>query len=134
MPGGWKLHGWDLKPGVPSTPYLAAAHWLEQALLTAAKDQEARACFLDFHAKAHRLAGAYGKWSSQLKCVEEAQAKIIGFGVERWSKLDGDLFFETSLDNENISGDRPTPKAVYVNKHTACRVFSPTFFLAATRT
>ncbi len=114
MPGGWRLKGWELAPGTPSAPFMAAVHWLEDTLKRTAQDIDIERHFLRFHQAAHELvAKDYGEWDSRISCLEEQP------GPRPWRALDGDLFFEASLDNENIYGDKDDPQRHKELRHKA---------------
>lgn len=103
MEQGWKLKGWKVPTAVPSVTYMAAVHWLKQALEKA--DANALA---DFHDKAHALDPHYGEWdsSSNIKCLHEA------WGNREWKALDGNVFYSNLLENENLYPDQKKAKDV----------------------
>lgn len=94
MTQGWQLKGWEVPTAVPSVVYMAAVHWLEKALNTA-DELTLNAFFI----QARNLAGEYGEWDTQIKCLTEA------WGKREWKALDGNVFFESSLENPNIFKD-----------------------------
>lgn len=99
LPSGLDLHGWELPNGVPSTHYLAAAHWLEELLNKSAHDNDLAKTVEAFHKKAYRLTGQYGEWQSNIRCVREAP------GSRNWKALDGTVFFDSMLENPRLWGN-----------------------------
>lgn len=102
MPGGWTLKGWKVPTGVPSVAYIAAAPALAQIIHQAPQAE------LDaFHQQAHQLTEGYGESSSRIRCVTDA---IHNRGADalswRTAALDGNVFFESTLDNRNIYPDQ----------------------------
>lgn len=92
---GWQLKGWNVPSAVPSVTYLAAVHWLEEALKKAAPEQ-----LRAFHDAAADLTdGEYGEWETRIRCLDQL-AKDKGF--DRLCSLDGNVFFESALENRNI--------------------------------
>lgn len=102
MKQGWRLKGWEVPSAVPSVTYMAAVHWLEQAL------NKANANALEvFHQEARRLTGdQYGEWDTEIKCLKEA------WGNQEWKALDGNVFFSTLLENKNLYPDEELAKQV----------------------
>ncbi len=98
---GWQLKGWEVPTAVPSVVYMAAVHWLEKALNTA--DELTLNAFFN---EAGTLAGEYGEWDTQIKCLTEA------WGRHKWKALDGNVFFESSLENPNIFEDQKQAEKV----------------------
>ncbi len=94
MKQGWQLKGWKVPSAVPSVTYMAVVHWLEKALNTADE-----LTLNTFFTEARTLAGEYGEWDTHIKCIAEA------WGKREWKALDGNVFFETSLENPNIFSD-----------------------------
>ncbi|MEN9501703.1 MAG: hypothetical protein RI964_988 [Pseudomonadota bacterium] len=93
MKQGWRLKGWEVQSAVPSVTYMAAVHWLEQALLKAKPDD-----LVTFQQAAADLTGQeYGEWDSKIKCLE-----LFTKDYKKLKSLDGNIFFETSLENTNI--------------------------------
>ena len=80
--------------------YIAAAPWLAQLFNKAAKKTDIgraiRSLLGDFHKTAHELTGEYGEWESNIQCVQDAD------GEKKWKALDGSVFFDASLENENL--------------------------------
>lgn len=101
MKQGWSLKGWKVPTAVPSVVYMAAVHWLEKALNTADE-----LTLNTFFTQAEILAGEYGEWDTQIKCLTEA------WGKHKWKALDGNIFFESSLENPNIFENQPQATVV----------------------
>lgn len=107
MAGGWMVRGWRLPAGVPSVHYLAVAPWLAQLIGKAHLDDDLSESLWKFHDAAYRLTGNYGEWSSNIRCVCDA----VGSGArKKWAALDGTVFFDTMLENQNLwdEGQRKT--------------------------
>ena len=95
MQQGWQLKGWKVSSAVPSVTYMAAVHWLENALENADE-----LTLNTFFTEAQKLAGEYGEWDTQIKCLTQA------WGQHKWKALDGNIFFESALENPNIFEDQ----------------------------
>lgn len=108
MPNGWTAHGWKVNFSVPSVTYMAAAPWLAQ-LLEKAPEKELQA----FHDAAKKLTQSYDEYSTRLDCVD----KVLFKHDDRqllWNtkSLDGNVFFDDSLDNKNIYSDQKQAQVV----------------------
>jgi CRISPR-associated protein Cmr2 len=98
MPGDWKLTGWKLPSGVPSVHYMAAAPWLAELIKKANSDKALSDKMWTFHKVACQLTG-HGELKSNIRCVREAmRSKSQKF----WAALDGTVFFEAMLENQNL--------------------------------
>jgi CRISPR-associated protein Cmr2 len=98
---GWYLHGWEVKPGRPSVAYMAAVHWLENVFIQAANYQDIEKQFWKFHDAAILLTGSkYNEWDNQIECIKQCDAS------HKWRALDGNVFFESALENANIYDDQ----------------------------
>jgi CRISPR-associated protein Cmr2 len=106
MPGGWTLQGWPVEPGRPSVAYMAAVHWLEHAIRKTDDDADVRQKFESFHQTARELTQGYGEWRNNIQCVQKAG------GPKRWTAMDGNVFFESMLANENIYETHRAPKTI----------------------
>jgi CRISPR-associated protein Cmr2 len=97
MPGGWALKGWTLKTGIPSVSYLAIVHWLEKVILTENDDK-----LQELQAAANELDAEYGESQTDIRCITHAyqQAEKMGKTPNRLKALDGRIFFEDSLEND----------------------------------
>ena len=106
--GKWKLYGWNLSSAVPSVSYMAAAPWLAKVLEVAPEKE-----LLDFHNKARELTESYGEYKSNLYCIEDViktkKSKLFFWSL---SSLDGDIFFESALDNKNRHEDQDQAQEV----------------------
>jgi len=84
--------GWKLPTSVPSTSYMAAVHWLEQAIEHADEDKLKR-----FHDAAKKATDGYGEWHTEIRCIGD---KVSKRSLEnRFTSLDGRVFFRSSLEN-----------------------------------
>ncbi len=108
MPNDWVLQGWAVKSSVPSVAYIAAAPWLAQVLALAPEAE-----LQTFHDEAKQLTQSYGEYDTRLDCIDSAlnqrkDAKLF------WNtkSLDGNVFFETTLDNKNIYIDQSQAQSV----------------------
>ena len=107
MPNGWTLTGWQVKAGRPSVAYMAAVHWLEAVLKEAAKNEGVSYQLRRFRYKAFRLTkGQYNEWDSQIDCLKP-YAKH-----RKWLALDGNVFFQSALENANIYEDQTQAQQV----------------------
>ena len=108
MPNSWTLHGWTVKSSVPSVAYMAAAPWLAKVLADAPEAE-----LKVFHDAAKRLTQSYGEFDTQLACVKniliEHNNKILAWDTK---SLDGNVFFESALDNKNIYEDQKQAQLV----------------------
>ncbi|WP_028490534.1 type III-B CRISPR-associated protein Cas10/Cmr2 [Thiothrix lacustris] len=122
MSQGWQLKGWEVPSAVPSVTYMAAVHWLEQALKA-----EPRA-LQEFHDAAAALTGReYGEWETNIHCLEQLpNAKDF----KRLRSLDGNVFFSNMLENKNVFADQVQAKQVQnklaaINKSADIEPVSP---------
>lgn len=108
MPGGWTLHGWKVSSSVPSVAYIAAAPWLAQVLR-----QAPETALKTFHDAAKKLTHGYGEYPTWLDCIDQA-VLTRGDGQLFWNSksLDGNVFFESALENKNIYPDQTQAKRV----------------------
>jgi CRISPR-associated protein Cmr2 len=87
-----KLHpDWKLPTGVPSTSYLAAAHWIEQVLKHGDTDE-----IIKFQKLAKDIS-EYGEWRTSIRCIDD-QSGAWGTG-KLFASLDGPVFFRSALEN-----------------------------------
>ncbi|OQX15232.1 MAG: type III-B CRISPR-associated protein Cas10/Cmr2 [Thiothrix lacustris] len=115
MQQGWQLKGWKVPSAVPSVTYMAAVHWLENALENADE-----LTLNTFFTEAEKLAGEYGEWDTQIKCLTEA------WGKHEWKALDGNIFFESALENPNIFEDSKQAEKVLKALNAVRTSISPT--------
>lgn len=102
MPSQWCLQGWRVSSSVPSVSYIAAAPWLAK-ILEHAPEQELKV----FHDTAKELTCRYGEYGSQLQCITQALEKQkTNALLWKTQNLDGNVFFETALQNSNIYPDQ----------------------------
>jgi len=108
MPNGWTLHGWAVKASIPSVAYMAAAPWLAQVLAQAPEDK-----LTAFHDAAKKLTQSYGEYQTRLDCIDSALNKRDD-GKLFWDtkSLDGNVFFESALENKNIYPNQGQAKPV----------------------
>jgi CRISPR-associated protein Cmr2 len=103
MPNGWTAHGWDIPSAVPSVTYMAAVHWLKK-LIGQADSKHYESQLLRFHEAASDLVGSeYGEWSTNIRCLEDLKNASA---FKRLRSLDGNVFFESQLDNKNNFADQ----------------------------
>lgn len=114
MQQGWQLKGWNVPSAVPSVTYMAAVHWLEKALNTADE-----LTLNTFFTHACNLAGEYGEWDTQIKCLTEA------WGKHKWKALDGNVFFESALENKNIFENQKQAAEVLKALKAVCKSTTP---------
>jgi len=108
MPGGWRLQGWKVNPSVPSVTYIAAAPWLAQVIENAPADK-----LKVFHDEAKKLTRGYGESDTDIDCIDRALNKRGDDELFCQSKrLDGNVFFDTALENKNIYPDQTQAKRV----------------------
>lgn len=105
MKQGWRLKGWEVQSAVPSVTYMAAVHWLEQALQKAQPD-----VLHAFHDAAAKLTGEeYGEWDTNIHCLEQLpQSREF----KRLRSLDGNVFFKNMLENKRVFEDEKQAEAV----------------------
>lgn len=112
LPGGWVAHGWKLPPAQPSTYYLAAAPWLAQVI-----EHADPSAIVDFYKAARDLDVERGEWNNEVHCVKEAR-KSYGHRLRKledgkyFASLDGAVFFEHALENEDLFPSRDKVPAV----------------------
>ena len=109
LPGcGGQVYGWHVPSAVPSVAFLAVAPWLAQAI------EKAPQAFESFHAAAKGLAdyseaahvgmghGAQAGFEIDIACVVQAAENARPYGFDRrWARLDGQVYFESALENHN---------------------------------
>ncbi|MCK4494657.1 MAG: type III-B CRISPR-associated protein Cas10/Cmr2 [Methylococcales bacterium] len=96
MPDKWRLKGWKVDAGRPSVSYMAAVHWLEAVLKETKNSGDINAQFEVFHTTACQLMGsAYSEWANDIACIKNTQTN------KKWQALDGNVFFESVLENIN---------------------------------
>jgi len=120
MLNNWTVHGWQVNSSVPSVSYMAAAPWLAE-VLKVAPEKELSA----FHEVAKVLTqNYYGEYDTRLDCIDKALMKRKDKGIFwKVKSLDGDVFFETALDNKNRHEDQTQAQKV---KKALCALRSAT--------
>jgi len=112
LPSGWTVYGWEVNPSVPSVAYIAAAPWLARVLELAPENK-----LKEFHDQALLLTKSYGEYKTNLACINDVIAqkneKLLFW---RLKSLDGNVFFESSLDNRNIYPGEQFKQAKKVKK------------------
>ena len=112
LPGSDRaIHGWRLPSAVPSVSFLAAAHWVAEAI-----DKAPLAAFEQFAGEARKLS-SYSEaahvqdeaFKIDIHCVSDAarrrQREEPGFR-RLWAGLDGQLYFPAALQNPNLFDDQ----------------------------
>ena len=108
---GWNLKGWNVPSAVPSVTYMAAVYWLKNLLDSEIVDTQ---LLKEFHDEAYLLTGkSYGEFKTNIKCLDNLKHSHI---FDRLKCLDGNVFFETSLENTNIFGVKKQDQAKKVLK------------------
>ncbi|MCX7096281.1 MAG: type III-B CRISPR-associated protein Cas10/Cmr2 [Methylococcales bacterium] len=98
---GWTLKGWKVEAGRPSVAYMAAVHWLENVLVQAQHYSDVETQIWRFHDAAIKLTeGNYNEWGNQIACIKICDTS------HKWKALDGNVFFESALENANIYDDQ----------------------------
>jgi|WetSurSiteA1Bulk_404760.scaffolds.fasta_scaffold02748_3 CRISPR-associated protein Cmr2 len=98
---GWTLKGWKVEAGRPSVAYMAAVHWLKNVLIQARHYPDVETQLWRFHDAAIKLTeGNYNEWGNQIACIKEFDTS------HKWKALDGNVFFESALENTNIYDDQ----------------------------
>ena len=93
MPGRWSAHGWQVDESRPSVAYMAAAHWWAETIKQAEGSRELTQRIEAFHGAASKLTGSHSGWQNNIQCVEKATTN------RQWKAMDGELFFESELEN-----------------------------------
>jgi CRISPR-associated protein Cmr2 len=109
MPGGWTVYGWPVDVAVPSVAYMAAGPWLAKILEHASLPE-----LTNFHNEASQLTDqTYNENKTNLKCIksviDQQKDKLLFWKLK---SLDGNVFFESALDNKNIYPDQIQSKKV----------------------
>lgn len=104
---GWILKGWEVDAGRPSVAYMAAVHWLKNALIQANDNPAIATQLWRFHDVAIVLTdGKHNEWDNQIQCIADCNAP------KEWQGLDGNVFFQSALENINVYEDQQQAKAV----------------------
>jgi CRISPR-associated protein Cmr2 len=91
LPSGLVVHGWKLETGMPSVSYMAAVHWLEQAVQHATDEDAWR--LLD---AARKVNPNQDEWDTRIPCLKQAAGTdwSPGSTKRRLLSLDASVFFE----------------------------------------
>ncbi|WP_411726129.1 type III-B CRISPR-associated protein Cas10/Cmr2 [Methyloglobulus sp.] len=106
---GWSLalKNWKVDIGRPSVAYMAAVHWLEQVFELAEHYPDIKAQLWRFHDEVMVLTeGDYNEWDNNIRCIKARNAH------KKWQSLDGNVFFESALENVNIYKNQDQAKKV----------------------
>lgn len=107
MPSHWQLSGWKMAAARPSVSYMAAVHWLEN-LLQAEKTLEIEYLLRQFHKTALELTdGNHNEWDSNIACIKNKKVS----SDQKWLALDGNIFFESLLENSKLYPEDKQPAA-----------------------
>ena len=108
----WRIYGWDVPSAVPSVSYMAAVHYLKEMLLYADKK-----LLRDFIEKAHELTEGYGEWQTDIKAIAATKQQRFSSEIDRYEQhkqrftaLDGEVFFTSTLENSNRYQDKAALK------------------------
>ncbi|MCI5144802.1 MAG: type III-B CRISPR-associated protein Cas10/Cmr2, partial [Candidatus Electrothrix sp. AR3] len=115
MLNGWSLDQkkWTMNTARPSVVYMAAVRWLEALIILANRDKGVADALWAFHDEALELTkGEYVEWDNNIKCIEEALRAHPNPSRKKWIALDGNVFFEHALENENIFPEQEDAKKV----------------------
>ncbi len=108
LPGGWTVHGWRVNSSVPSVSYMAAVPWIAEVIENAPEQQ-----LNDFYQSAVKLVGNYGRTCIEIACIRQALTdRGSTRQLEDFKSLDGDVFFESALENKNRHPDQEKTKPV----------------------
>lgn len=91
-----KVLGWPVPTSYPSNSHISAVHWMQKVMQNETEKVED---FLEY-ARKHSLAPESGKKDTPICCLRQAQKEkpeIAGF-----ANLNGNLFFESILQNDNL--------------------------------
>ncbi len=94
---------WKLPTSVPSVSYMAAVPWLKQVI-----DANEDDLMISFHDAAKALNEDYGEWSTDI-LKDACQSSNL---KQRFSSLDGRLFFEAELEQDKYKPLKPSLKAL----------------------
>ncbi|ACV63733.1 CRISPR-associated protein, Crm2 family [Desulfofarcimen acetoxidans DSM 771] len=88
--------GWDVPTSYPSNSNISAVHWVEKVMQN---DTEKVVNFLEYSRNCG-LAPEGGKQSAQIYCLRQMQKEKPE--IAAFAKLNGNLFFESTLQNDNL--------------------------------
>ncbi|MBN1192718.1 MAG: type III-B CRISPR-associated protein Cas10/Cmr2 [Coriobacteriia bacterium] len=97
LPSGLRVRGWALPPGVPSVAYMAAVHWVADAIAAAEPRLLEEFVTAARAAAADSAFGVMSESSSRIQCVERACADAADQRAARaFASLDAAVFFDES--------------------------------------
>ncbi len=109
MPNDWQLHGWELKPGVPSVSYLAAVPWLAEVMKQAQKDNKVKEKLSKFDEHAYNLTNTRSEWETDINCFKD----LVNDSVpKKLTSHDGNMFFPFLLENKELYPEREKAQQV----------------------
>ncbi len=110
LPGSLgQVFGWHVPSAVPSVAFLASATWLAQVIdkapAQAFADFHQAACLLTDHGEVAHVGagtGAQDAFEIDIRCVAQAAKNASSRGFNRrWAGLDGQVYFESALENHS---------------------------------
>ncbi|MEF3191400.1 MAG: type III-B CRISPR-associated protein Cas10/Cmr2 [Campylobacterales bacterium] len=118
---GYKVHGWELNPNVPSVALIAATPWLAKAATT---DAQATRELID---ASHALSDK-GAALVNLRLLVEAKQKT-GLPAS-FLRLDGTTLFETILENKRLFDETKAQTMKQILKRLSKTIGTPSPFYA----
>lgn len=126
LPGSEQLiQGWPLPSAVPSVAFLAAAHWIAEAiekapLVSFEQFNQAASELADYSEAAHVSDDSF---EIDIQCVSDAaRRRSQQDGFRRlWAGLDGQLYFPSSLQNSNLFADQAKAGKTLKALHGLCK-------------
>jgi CRISPR-associated protein Cmr2 len=92
--------GWKVDPYYPSTAYLSAIDWLDKVLEKAEIDDAIRKAADELTCTSNRLNLYNSEYNTDIKCLTD---HLAASGIkEGFLKLDGDVFYLTSIANNQL--------------------------------
>ena len=97
---GFTAYGWELPQAIPSVSYISAANWFSEVLQ--------KASLLDVEEFSNQSKKLFGntEYGSDIKCIRSHCQN------RKLSAVDGNAFYEITLDNNNIVDDPAQAKKV----------------------
>lgn len=109
MPSGWTLYGWKLDTAVPSVSYMAAVHWLKAVMEASKQNTNIENRLQLFEKAAYQLTKDRGGWENDINCIKQL---IDSKDSKRQASHDGNVFFQTVIENPNIYPDQKQARRV----------------------
>lgn len=109
MPSGWMLYGWELDTAVPSVSYMAAVHWLKAVMEASKQNTNIENRLKLFEKAAYELTKDRGGWENDINCIKQL---IDSKDSKRQASHDGNVFFQTVIENPNIYPDQKQARRV----------------------